>query len=117
MQLTRVTRKFQVTIPKGVRKAAGVKLGDLMEVSSSKEGILLRRKALVDYDPGLEKALAEAEADVKAGRVLGPFDSAAEVMGALEGYKRKRLEGQVGRKRKLAPGAVKRRGHARTALG
>lgn len=118
MQLTRVTRKFQVTIPRAVRKAAGIRLGDLMEVKPSKEGILFRRKAIVDYDPAVEKALAEAEADVKAGRVSGPFDSAEEVMNALNEYKRKRLAGRVGRSKKPTPGAAKqRRAHARAALG
>ena len=49
--------------------------GDLVQASVSAEGaIVLRRKGFVTRDPELEKQLEAAEADVKAGRVLGPFN-------------------------------------------
>ena len=56
MGLTRVGPRFQVTIPKAAREAVGLKVGDLME------------------------ALREAEADIKAGRVHGPFSSASSAI-------------------------------------
>ena len=37
--------------------------------------IILRRKQLVDYDAEIARDLAEAEADLKAGRVYGPYDA------------------------------------------
>ena len=44
---------------------------DLVEATVNREGlVVLRPKVLVDR--GLEEALAEAEADVKAGRVSKP---------------------------------------------
>ena len=71
---TKVGPKYQVVIPKKVREAAGLKPGDLVEAEKVSEGVLLRPKVLVDR--GLEEALAEAEADVKAGRVSKPYRSA-----------------------------------------
>lgn len=73
---TKVGPKYQVVIPKKVREAAGLKPGDLVEAEFGREGIVLRQKILVDR--GLEHALAEAEADVKAGRVSKPFTSVRE---------------------------------------
>ena len=84
---TKVGPKYQVVIPKAVREAAGLKPGDLVEAAFGREGIVLKPKMLVDR--GLEDALAEAEADVKAGRVSKPYRSArALVRDALRAGKR-----------------------------
>ena len=71
---TKVGPKYQVEIPKAVRQAAGLKPGDLVEASLSREGIILKPKVLVDRD--LEDALTEALTDVRAGRVSAPSRSA-----------------------------------------
>jgi AbrB family looped-hinge helix DNA binding protein len=84
---TRVGPKYQVTIPKKVRDAVGLKVGDLVEATVGRNGIVLRPKVqiLIDKDPVVEKALAEALADVKAGRVSKPHKSArAFVRDALQ---------------------------------
>ncbi len=84
--------KGQVTLPKRVREALGLKTGDLLETVLTPEGALtrpveLKRKRVDD----LEDALAEAEADVKAGRVSRPYQSAhALVRDALAAGKRRR---------------------------
>ena len=41
---TKVGPKFQVTIPKNVREAVSLKVGDLVEASVGLEGIVLRQK-------------------------------------------------------------------------
>ena len=38
---TKVGPKFQVTIPKNVRDAVGLKVGDLVEASVGRDGIVL----------------------------------------------------------------------------
>lgn len=87
---TKVGAKFQVTIPQEVREAVGLKTGDLVQASVGGDGtIVLRRKLLVDRDPELERDLEAAEADVKAGRVLGPFDNAPSALRALNAPKRR----------------------------
>ena len=88
---TKVGPKYQVVIPKQTREAVGLKPGDLIEAEPRRDGtIVLRPKVLVDR--GLEKALAEAEADVRAGRVTGPYKSARALVRAA-----KRL-GRAGRR-------------------
>jgi len=72
--VTKVGSKYQVVIPKDVRELKHIKPGDLIEAAPHPQGVLLRPKVLVDRS--LETALAEAEADVKAGRVSKPYDSA-----------------------------------------
>ena len=82
---TKVGPKYQVTIPKKVREAIGLKVGDLVEPSLGRNGtIILRPKVLVDRDPLVDQALEEAMADVKAGRVTGPFKSARSLVRAAK---------------------------------
>jgi AbrB family looped-hinge helix DNA binding protein len=48
MALIKVGPKFQVTIPKVAREAIGLSVGDLVEATMTKEGVLLRPKVAVD---------------------------------------------------------------------
>jgi AbrB family looped-hinge helix DNA binding protein len=86
---TKVGPKFQVTIPKNVRDAVGLKVGDLVEASVGREGIVLRQKVLIDKPVSLARQLEESEAAVKAGRVLGPFKSAGAAMSAVKAHARR----------------------------
>jgi AbrB family looped-hinge helix DNA binding protein len=81
--LTKVGPKFQVTIPKKIREAVGLSVGDIVETTVSRDGIVLRRKAVVDR-PDLTKRFEAAERAVKEGRVLGPFTTASAAMRALK---------------------------------
>jgi AbrB family looped-hinge helix DNA binding protein len=84
--VTKVGPKFQVVIPKSIRKATGLRVGEYVEASVTREGIVLRRKALVDRE--LERALEEALADAAAGRMSKPFKSARALVRALKRAKR-----------------------------
>jgi len=79
---TRVGHKYQVVIPKRIRDAAGLKVGDYIEADLTREGILLRPKMLVDR--GLNDALKEALADAAAGRMSKPFKSARTLVRSLK---------------------------------
>lgn len=80
----KVGPKFQVTIPKKVREALGIKAGDLVETSLTREGAaLIRPVVLVHRKVDLSKRFEAAEADVKAGRTVGPFKTARAAMNAL----------------------------------
>jgi AbrB family looped-hinge helix DNA binding protein len=80
----KVGPKFQVTIPKKVRDALGIKAGDLVETSLTREGAaLIRPVVLVHRKVDLDKRFEAAEADVKAGRTVGPFKTARAAMNAL----------------------------------
>lgn len=89
MALTKVGPKFQVTIPKAARAAAGIKLGDIMEATAEHGSIVLRPKVLSDRDPELEKQLEASEAAVAVGRTLGPFSSAGAAMKAVKAHARR----------------------------
>ncbi len=45
--------------------------------------MLLKPKILADPDADLERALAEADEDIKTGRVYGPYDGEREALTGL----------------------------------
>jgi AbrB family looped-hinge helix DNA binding protein len=85
MALTKVGPKFQVTIPKAARTAARLAVGELIEASVEGGVIILRRKVVLDRTPETDLRLAEAEADIAAGRVSPAFETAQELMLHLGG--------------------------------
>lgn len=79
---TKIGHKYQVVIPKRIRDAAGLRVGDYVEAALTREGILLRPKMLVDRD--LDDALKEALEDVAAGRMSKPYKSARALVRSLK---------------------------------
>ena len=63
----RVGPKFQVTIPKKVREALGIKAGDLVETTLGREGAVIRPVELVPRKIDIEKELEAAMAEVRGG--------------------------------------------------
>jgi len=61
MALVRVKEKYQVTIPKEVRRKLVLRVGDYLEVEVQGSTILLKPKALLDKDEALEKLQAVLE--------------------------------------------------------
>ena len=82
MPLVKVKEKFQVTLPARVREKAGLTVGDLLEVKVKGKKITLVPKAVIDRDL-IGERLAEAEEDIKKGRVYGPFRSVKEMVRSL----------------------------------
>jgi hypothetical protein len=67
-----------------VRTQLGLKVGDLVQARVGRnQSIILERKRLVDFEKSLEADLRASKADYEAGRYLGPFDTAEEVIKAL----------------------------------
>ena len=94
-EITKVGPKYQVTIPKPVREALKLETGDLLEVRVAGRHVVLRPKILVDRDPQLERDLAEAEADIKAGRVYGPYEAKDALKGLDEAIKQERRRARM----------------------
>ena len=70
----------QIVIPKKLYDKLGLEAGDYLEVELYQGGkLLVTPKELVDRHPEIDKRLAEAEEDVKAGRLSKPFQSADEL--------------------------------------
>jgi AbrB family looped-hinge helix DNA binding protein len=81
MPISKLGQRRQVVIPKEICDELGLQEGDFVEVTSTKGKVIIKPKKLVDADAVLTPAqravidtrLAEAEEDIKAGRVGGPF--------------------------------------------
>ena len=77
MPLVPVKSKYQVVIPRDVREAIGVEVGDLLEAKVEAGKITFTPKATVE--PGV----AESLADFAAGRAYGPFKTDKELVSSL----------------------------------
>jgi AbrB family looped-hinge helix DNA binding protein len=90
MALTKVTRNFQVSIPKAIRERLNIQEGDYVEVMEREGEIVMVPKKLVDADqawfwtPEWQKAEAEAEEDIRTGRVRGPVKKIEDLKKLLE---------------------------------
>lgn len=93
----KVGPKFQVVIPKKLRETARLKVGDFLRAELRRDGILLKPATLVErnFKAELDRELAEAMAEVKAGRVLGPFDNASDVLRAAKAYAKQRAHARA----------------------
>jgi AbrB family looped-hinge helix DNA binding protein len=87
--LTKVTRNGQITLPAAVRRAAGIKEGDLVAVSIEGDTITLVPKRLVDksqayfWSDAWQQAEREASEDIAQGRVRS-FSDVEALIAALE---------------------------------
>lgn len=90
MPLVKVTRNFQVSIPKQIRDALRLQEGDLIEVEERDGEIVMTPKRLIDADqawfwtPEWQKGEREADEDIRAGRLSGPFENIEELKKHLE---------------------------------
>ena len=78
MELVTVKTKFQVVIPKSIRKRVRLDIGDLLEASFDSGKIIFTPKTVVD------RLLAEGLQDAAQGRTHGPYSTAAAAISALE---------------------------------
>ena len=87
--ITQVRQNYQITLPAGLRKRLGLKIGDLMEIAVQGAKLILIPKRPVDLEDAWfwtkewQDAEHEAEADIKAGRVK-KAKSAEELIRSLK---------------------------------
>jgi AbrB family looped-hinge helix DNA binding protein len=92
--LVKVGPNHEVVIPKNVRTKLGVNPGDYVEVSLQKKAALLtpRQETFPETDeplgPKTRAAISRGLKDVEAGRVSGPFKTAADVQRHLDSLKK-----------------------------
>ncbi len=92
MALVSVKNKYQVVIPRNVRKKIGLNVGDLLEARVERGKITFTPKSVVD------RGIAESLADFKEGRAYGPFDTQAELVVSLRKEVAKLRSKKSGRK-------------------
>ncbi len=110
---TKVGPKYQVTIPRAVREALRIEAGDLLEVRVAGREVMLKPKILVDREPDVEQALTEAEAEIKAGRIYGPYAGAAQaIKGLHRAIKEERRRAAISK----GAGGAGRRGQTRKGV-
>jgi AbrB family looped-hinge helix DNA binding protein len=81
----------QIVIPKKLYDELGLAAGDYLEVELYEGGrLIVTPKDLVDRHPEIDTRLREAEEDVTAGRVHGPFKTATEAVKALRSASRRK---------------------------
>jgi AbrB family looped-hinge helix DNA binding protein len=85
MALVAVKNKYQIVIPRDVREAVGVEVGDLLEAKVEGGKITFTPKSVVD------RGIAESLADFAAGRSFGPFKTQKELISSLHRGRSKNL--------------------------
>ena len=104
MSLVKVQHKGQVTIPIRLRTQAGIAEGDLIEATFQGGKIVLTPKLVIDRSKfptaddeytsaqrrAIDSRLAKGLADIKAGRVQGPFGTAEALIQSLHAPSAKR---------------------------
>jgi AbrB family looped-hinge helix DNA binding protein len=90
MVLSKITRNYQVSIPKNVRDSLGLQEGDYVEVEERDGEIVMVPKRLIDADQAWfwtkewQAGERAADEDIKSGRVSGPFKTMDELKRHLE---------------------------------
>ncbi len=91
---TRLTRNYQVSIPKPIRDVLALELGTFFEVRADRGRVVLQPKTLTDIHPAdlkrAHEAYDEAKADAKAGRLSPVFETAAEGLAHLHRLPRRK---------------------------
>ncbi|RJR44967.1 MAG: AbrB/MazE/SpoVT family DNA-binding domain-containing protein [Deltaproteobacteria bacterium] len=90
MEMVRVKKNYQITLPKSLRKFLRLAVGDFLELEIKDETLVIRPVKLVH--PGQEyfftkewqEKEAEADRDLAQGKVAGPFDNAEDSLKALK---------------------------------
>ena len=83
------TRGGQITLPAAIRRAAGIDIGDYVEVNVTDEGLVLKAKHVIDksqayfWSAEWQQAEREAQADLDEGRSQR-FDSVEELIADLD---------------------------------
>ena len=87
-QLVKVTRGGQVTLPVSLRRAAGIDIGDYVEISVTDDGLILKAKQVIDKSQAYfwtaewQQAEVEAQSEIDEG-LTHKYDSIDELLADL----------------------------------
>lgn len=89
MELVRIKRHYQITLPAGLRKKFNIDIGDYVEVENKNGDIVMRPVKVVHpdqeyfYTREWQEGEAQADKDIAKGDVVGPFDNIKDGLKAL----------------------------------
>jgi len=90
MELVKVKRNYQITIPQNLRRIIRLTVGDYVEVDIQDDMLVIRPVKVIHPDQEYfftkewQEKEAEAEKDIVDGKVAGPFDNAPDALKALK---------------------------------
>jgi len=96
MPTIKITGNGAITLPAEYRKALKLKVGDFVNAELQDNRVVIRAARIIDADDAWfytrewQDKEAEADDDIAAGRVAGPFATAEELRRDLDGNSRRR---------------------------
>jgi len=90
MEIMKIRKNYQLTIPRILRRKFKLAEGDYVEMDVQDECIVLKPVKVIRpgqayfYTEEWQKKEAEADEDIRKGDVLGPFENAADALNALK---------------------------------
>ena len=90
MALVKVKNNYQITIPSNLRKKFNLVVGDYVEIEKHQSEIVIKPVKVVHpdqeyfYTKEWQKDEADADKDIAANRMAGPFETADDLIKELE---------------------------------
>ena len=90
MELVKVKRNYQITIPQSLRRIVRLVVGDYVEVDIQDNTLVIRPVKVIHPDQECfftkewQEKEAEAEQDIAEGKMVGPFENAPDALRALK---------------------------------
>ncbi len=90
MELVKVKRNYQITIPQNLRRLIRLSVGDYVEVNIQDDTLVIRPVKVIHPDQEYfftkewQGKEAEADREIAAGKVVGPFENVPEALKALK---------------------------------
>ena len=90
MELVKVKRNYQITIPQSLRKIVRLSVGDYVEVDIQDDTLVIRPVKVIRPDQEYfftkewQAKEAEADKDIAEGKVVGPFENVRDALKALK---------------------------------
>ncbi len=90
MELVKVKRNYQITIPQSLRNFFRLAVGDYLEMDLQDETLVIRPVKVIHPDQEYfftkewQDKEAKADNDIVAGKVVGPYENAQDALKALK---------------------------------
>jgi antitoxin MazE len=90
MELVKVKRNYQITIPKNLRRLIRLAEGDYVEMEIKDGALVLKPVKVIHPDQEYfftkewQEKEAAADQDLAQGKVVGPFENVQDVLKALK---------------------------------
>jgi len=90
MELVKVKRNYQITIPQNLRRIIRLTVGDYVEVDIQDDTLVIRPVKVVHPDQEYfftkewQEKEAGADREIAGGKMVGPFENAPDALKALK---------------------------------